>query len=93
MSIAEIRMKIAPILRSYGIKHAGLFGSTARGMARSGSDIDILVGIKKNIGLIEFVGIKQALEDKLGRQVDLVEYQTIKPALRKKILHDEIKLL
>lgn len=93
MLVKEIRSKILPVLKFYGVQRAGLFGSAARGEAGTDSDIDILVDIKKDISLLGFIKIKQDLEEKLGRKVDLVEYQTIKPALRKNILKDEIPLL
>ena len=92
-TMEEIRNKIIPVLRSYGIKRAGLFGSAARSELGGSSDIDILVDIKKDIGLLEFVGLKQELEEQLGRKVDLVEYQAVKPSLKDKILHSEVALL
>ena len=56
------------------------------------SDVDILVELGKDISLLEFVGIKYELEDSLGRSVDLVEYQAIKPRLRSRILSEEIRI-
>jgi len=44
------------------------------------------------ISLLEFVGIKYELEDLLGRKVDLVEYQAVKPRLKDKILAEEIRI-
>jgi hypothetical protein len=93
MTIQEISAKTIPILKSYGISRAGLFGSAARNDMRADSDIDILVDINANIGLLEFIGIKQELEQQLGRKVDLIEYQTIKPLLKDKILQNQITLL
>ena len=60
---------------------------------KKSSDIDILVDIKKNISLLDFVGIKLELEEKLERKVDLVEYNTIKPLLRDRILKEQVKIL
>ena len=93
MTPKEIAKKIIPILRSYGAKKASVFGSAARGEAKNGSDIDILVDIKKDISLLEFIKMKQLLEKKLGRKVDLVEYQTLKPALKDKILSEQVSIL
>lgn len=91
--IRKIRQKIIPILKHYGIKRAALFGSYVRGDTRKSSDIDILVDIKKDISLLDFVGIKLELEDALKKKVDLVEYNTIKPLLREGILKQEVKIL
>jgi len=51
------------------------------------------VDIKDDISLIGFIGIKLELEKALGKKVDLVEYNTIKPVLREKILKDQVKIL
>ena len=47
MSLDEIREKVVPILRKYGVKRASILGSTARGEDREGSDIDILVEVRR----------------------------------------------
>ena len=64
----------------------------AKGYAAPDSDIDILVELGNQISLLEFVGIKYELEDLLGRKVDLVEYQAVKPRLKDKILAEEIRI-
>ncbi|PIS28440.1 hypothetical protein COT42_08105 [Candidatus Saganbacteria bacterium CG08_land_8_20_14_0_20_45_16] len=94
MTIEELKKKIKPILIQYDVKKAGLFGSVARGEQTPNSDIDILVEIgKKSLSVLDFVGIKLELEDALDLRVDLVEYSTIKPLLRKQILSEEVSIL
>jgi len=73
--ITEIKRKTVPILKKNGVVKAGIFGSYAKGKARKGSDVDILVDIKDDISLIGFIGIKLELEKALGKKVDLVEYR------------------
>lgn len=87
--IEEIKQKILPILRRYGVKRVGLFGSCVRGEMTPDSDIDILVEIDSDISLLDFVGLKLELEEVLNRKVDLVEYNTIKPLLRETILSQQ----
>jgi len=91
--IKKIKQKILPILQDYGVKRVGLFGSCVRGKMKEGSDIDILVEIKKDISLLDFVGLKQKIEEVLGSKVDLVEYNTIKPLLRERILKEQVVIL
>ena len=91
--IDEIREKILPILKSHEVKKAGIFGSFARGDASGESDIDILVDIPGDISLLDFIGLKLEIEDAIGKKVDLVEYDTIKPAIRKKILDEQTVIL
>lgn len=91
-NLEDIKKKIRPILRKYGINKAGIFGSSARGESIV-NDLDLLVKIDKKISLLEFIGIQQELEDELGIKVDLVEYESIKPALKDEILRDEEPVL
>lgn len=91
--IEEIKGKIIPILESYGVTRAGLFGSVVRGELKEGSDIDILVEIQRDISLLDFVGLKLEIEKILGRKVDLVEYSTIKPLLRDNILKEQVAII
>ena len=93
MTPKEIAEKIIPILKSYGARRASIFGSAARGEAGAKSDVDLLIDIEKDISLLEFVKIKQLLEEKLDRRVDLIEYETLKPAIREKILKDQVSIL
>lgn len=92
-TVAEIREKILPVLRRHGIRRAGLFGSVVRGEAGPESDVDILVEMYERASLLDFIGVKQDLEDVLGKRVDLVEYAGIKPRLRGRILGEEVPIL
>ncbi len=91
--IEDVKKKVVPILKHHGIKKAGLFGSVVRGELTGESDIDILVEIDEDISLLDFVGIKLEIEEKLGRKVDLVEYSAIKPLLKENILKEEVAIL
>ncbi len=73
MTIEEIKGRIIPILERYGIKKAAIFGSLAKGEAKTSSDVDILVEIKSDMSLIDFIGIKLELEEALKMRIDLVE--------------------
>jgi len=57
------------------------------------SDIDILVEIEDDISLLDFLGIKLEIEEILKRKVDLVEYSTIKPLLKEKIIKEKVGIL
>jgi len=89
MTNQNIAQKITPILKSQGVSKAALFGSTARGGDKKDSDIDLFIDIKKSKSLLDIVRLKLALEEKLGKKVDLVEYSTIRPSLKKIILNEQ----
>ena len=84
--------QIVSILKKNGVTKAAIFGSYARGDAKKNSDIDILIKPPMGIGL-GFVGIKLELEEKLGRKVDLLTYNSIHPYLKKYILADEVRII
>ena len=91
--IKQIRQLILPILQRYGVSKAALFGSVVKDQIRADSDIDILVEIEKDISLLDFVGLKLELEQVLKTDVDVVEYDTIKPLLREAILKEQQVIL
>lgn len=93
VTIADVKQKALPILRRYRATRAGVFGSLVRGELRQRSDIDLLVELPEPIGLFAFVGLKLELEEALGRKVDLVEYEAIKPLIKERILAEEVPIL
>ena len=92
-NINQIKESILPILQRYGVSKAALFGSVVKNRMRTNSDIDILVQIDKDISLLDFVGLKLELEQALKTDVDVVEYETIKPLLRETILKEQQVIL
>jgi predicted nucleotidyltransferase len=93
VNIEEIKSKIVPILKQHGIKKAAIFGSFVKGEVKSSSDVDVLVEIQNDMSLLDFVGMKLELEAAINRKVDLVEYETIKPLMREKILSEQVAIL
>jgi predicted nucleotidyltransferase len=65
-----------------GVKSLDLFGSVARGEARVGSDVDVLVEFQSSPSFDQFMDVKFYLEDLLGRRVDLVTPSALKPRMR-----------
>jgi len=90
--LKKLKPKIIRILKSRGIRKAGIFGSYARGEQKKGSDIDILIEPPKGIGF-GFVGIEMDLEKSLNKKVDVITYKYISPYLKDKILKEEIRIL
>jgi predicted nucleotidyltransferase len=82
----EIRRKAIPILKPY-ISRLAVFGSTVRGEATSKSDLDLLIRLKPSgkrpkLGLFKLMEIEEALEKKLGREIDLVTEDSLSPYIR-----------
>lgn len=76
------RKKILKILQEYKATHAerykiremGIFGSAARDNFREKSDVDIVLRISEP-DLFILAGIKNDLEERFHREVDLVTYR------------------
>ncbi len=81
--IATLRSH-APELRNRGVRHAALFGSLARGQAKSSSDIDILIELDPaaSIDLLDYIGITHYLADLFPVPVDVANRNCLKPHIR-----------
>jgi predicted nucleotidyltransferase len=74
----------------YGIISLSLFGSTARGDQKEGSDIDLFVDTKTPNPFL-LMDAKRFLENETGASVDIVRnHQNLNPRLKKRILKDGI---
>jgi predicted nucleotidyltransferase len=89
----QIIKETKKILSQKGVKRAGIFGSYATGKQTKNSDIDILVEISDEFSLLDLVRIKRELEKKLKKQVDLVEYSTLHPAIKSTALKEEVRII
>jgi hypothetical protein len=74
----------------FGVRSLALFGSVAHGEARPDSDVDLLVEFERPIGLFEFVRLQLYLEELLGRRVDLVTPDAVRPVMRERILKEAV---
>ncbi len=89
MSRAEI-LKILKAFKEkyseqYGIDSIGLFGSAARDENQEGSDVDVVIRLKKQ-DLFNIIGIKQALEETLHTNIDVISYrETMNSFLKNRI--------
>jgi uncharacterized protein len=81
-AITALRRFLPTLRRDFGVLRVALFGSTARGDARPDSDLDLLVEFAGGPTFDSFMGLKFFLEDNLGRKVDLVTPDSLKPRMR-----------
>lgn len=95
-TIAEIKDFLGKekngLLKSFGVKEVGIFGSYVRGEENSSSDIDILVDFEKPIGLLKFIELEDDLSSALGTKVDLVSKKALKPRIGRHIMQELIKI-
>lgn len=86
---AELKALEQP-LRERGLKALALFGSNARGTSQADSDVDVLIDVAPNVkfSLIDLVSVKHFLEDRLGREVDVVTREGLDPAIRDRVIRE-----
>ena len=75
------------VIKSYGVKRIGVFGSYVEAKQKPDSDIDILVEFEKGKKNFDnYMELKFFLEKILENKVDLVISESIKPELKPYIL-------
>ena len=89
--IATVRT-IQDCFRQEPVKRAWVFGSFSRMEERPDSDVDILVDLDTSspIGLLQYAGMINRLEALLGRKVDLVAKDSIKPFAQESVNRDKV---
>jgi uncharacterized protein len=87
-----IRQRRAELKSQFHVEKIGVFGSYARGDQKKRSDIDFLVTFDETIGLFTLSGLYIYLQEQLGRKVDVIPFNSLRPELRKYVLKDLIYL-
>jgi len=80
--------QLVELCRRYQVLELSLVGSAARGEMRPDSDVDLLVEFlpDADVGLVEHAGFMLDLQKLLGRKVDLVSKNGLKPRIRDHML-------
>lgn len=91
--LGEIKNKIYPILKRYGVAKASIFGSYVREEETIESDIDILVEFSAEKSLLDLAGLKIELEEALARKVDVLTYKSLHPLIKDGILKEQEVLI
>jgi len=78
-SVNELRKRLRPFCEKHHIRRLEVFGSTARGEADPGSDVDLLVTLDESVptstaALLEMAG---EAEELIGAPVDFVLRQSL----------------
>jgi uncharacterized protein len=84
-AIAKLKKNEAE-LRRLGVQHLYLFGSTARGEAGEGSDVDLFFDYERGkLGLFELMDVKAEASRILGRKADIMTRDSLHKVLRSRI--------
>src|SRR6185312_12190032 len=81
-------------LRGFGVAHAAVFGSVARGEDRADGDVDVLIDLDRNraMGIFEYARVKLYIDEILGGGGDVVNRRVLKPMLREGVLRDAVNV-
>jgi predicted nucleotidyltransferase len=91
-TIDEIRQKVTPIAKRYGLVRMYLFGSYARGDARARSDIDFRVDVPGSMDYFDLCSVYGDLERSLEAKVDLLTTRALEEKFLNRIAEEEVLL-
>lgn len=80
--LASRRREVLQITERYRCRNLAVFGSVARGDDRPDSDVDLLVDIPDDMGLLTLARMEQEIADALGVPVDVAPARLLKPRVR-----------
>jgi predicted nucleotidyltransferase len=90
--IARLRQHEAD-LKKMGVKSLYIFGSTARGVARPDSDVDLFYDYEKGtLGLLEVIGIEETASRILGCKADAMPREGINRYVRSYAEEDAVRV-
>ncbi|MCL4390178.1 MAG: nucleotidyltransferase family protein [Patescibacteria group bacterium] len=81
---------ISPLRDQFGVQKLGVFGSFTRNEQTDLSDVDILVEFSRTPSLFRFIDLEQTLTSLVGRKVDLVTKNALKPSIKNDILNEVV---
>ena len=83
---------ILRLAAQHGARDVRIFGSVARGQAHPTSDVDILITLDDGRSLLDLIAFKHAVEDLLGRPVDVVTPAGVSKYIRDTVLKEAVDL-
>lgn len=76
--------------RDLGVERVRVFGSVARQEAGAESDVDVLLDLEADAGLLTLARARDFFEHLLGYRTDAVTEAALKPPLRREVLLDAV---
>lgn len=86
------RAEIQRLAALHGAKNVRIFGSTARGDEDAASDIDLVVDLEPDRGLLDLGGLLMDLRDLLQMPVDVVTPSILKERIRRRVMKEAVPL-
>lgn len=86
------RDEILEVAARRGARNVRVFGSVARGEDTVDSDVDLLVDLADDVGLVALIGLERELSELLDRKVDVVPARALKAVVASSALTDAVAL-
>jgi hypothetical protein len=90
--IRSRRDAILEIAGRYGAHDVRVFGSVARGDAKEGSDLDLIVRFDPGRSLLDHGGLIMDLRELLGVKVDVIDEEAMRERFRNHAMKEAIPL-
>ena len=87
---ADLQMLKPTLKKRFKVETIDIFGSYVRGQETEKSDVDLLVTFSVQYSLWDLIDAEMFLRRKLHVKVDLVPKDSVKPALKNRILSEAV---
>lgn len=86
------RRAIIDAARRRGATNVRVFGSVVRGQDTRTSDVDLLVDLADDVGLLSLIGLEREIAETLRCKVDVVPAANLKAGLASEVLAEAVAL-
>jgi len=90
--IERHKTEIYRLAERRGARNVRIFGSVVRGEDDLASDVDFLVDLEPDRGLLDLGGLLMDLRDLLQAPVDVIIPSLLKARIRSQVLHEALSL-
>lgn len=87
-TIKSLLIKNQKLLKDYGVRRIGLFGSYLRHQETEESDIDLLVDADESMSLLRFAELQDRLCEIFEHQIDLVSINGISKYIKPTVMRE-----
>jgi predicted nucleotidyltransferase/DNA-binding XRE family transcriptional regulator len=91
-SLRRHRRAIIDAASRRGATNVRVFGSVARGADTESSDVDLLVDLADDVGVIGLISLEREISEVLGREVDVIPAANLKDGFADEVLTEAIPL-